>query len=144
MNHLLLSIIVAFLDQLALTPTQTDEVIRIFGKLVDNIPIFLGLLGSGLSFLTGLAILLRQHLNKKDSDAKLAKNTKLTTETKREAETSRKEVKEALEVANGHNEKIAKSVAISEQVLAAVAPVIAAKQELGATAENPIHYTEDK
>jgi len=63
--------------------------------------------------LTGVVLLVRQYLNKKDTDKKLGENTEVTHEVKVEAVAARAESKEALLVANGHNAKIAEATQLS-------------------------------
>jgi len=98
----------------ALTEPQVDQIIEIieasikaFGEGIRTVWVALSPIGIGY-------LMWKQAQNRKALDA----NTTLTGETKDEATNSRKEVKQALDVSNGHNDKIVKAVEISERVLA--------------------------
>ena len=114
------------IDHLGLTIPQTDEVIKIFSRLVDHIPTLLGLIGTGI-------VIIRQVINKHDSDKKIATvienvadNTSLTHEVKAVAIESVKKADAAYNEANNVNTKLA-SLGIQT------------KPELGASSANPVH-----
>ena len=125
MNHLS-SIIIAALDSLALSSTQTDDVIKLIGKLVDTLPQILGLVGTFLTLCASGFLIIRQYLNKSDIDKKIAANTDLTHEVKAVAVESVKKADAAYNEANNVNVKLA-SLGIQT------------KPTLGDSAENPIH-----
>jgi quercetin dioxygenase-like cupin family protein len=60
---------------LALTDTQLDSIIAIAGRLVDHVPAVLAMLGT-------FFLIIRQWLNKRDTDKKLEENTQITKEVK--------------------------------------------------------------
>src|SRR5690242_18108686 len=87
----------------ALTERQIDDIIKHFGTLVAAI--------SSLATTAGVIVLIwRQSKNKTDLAAKIDDNTKKT-----EAGIAKSE--EALTVANGHNEKIAKATEIAAKAV---------------------------
>lgn len=79
-----------------LTERQIDSIIAIVGRLIDHIPAVLTMLGT-------LFLIIRQWINKRDITEKVEAGTKASTA--------------ALEVANGHNAKIATAVELSAKVL---------------------------
>jgi len=112
-----------------MTAPQIDELIRLMGKLIELIPAFLGLIATLLSLLGTIVLIVRQHLNKRDTDAKLAENTAVTQEVKAAAVESGVKAEAAFSEANNLNLKL-QSMGIQTKP---------AEIPLGTDADHPVH-----
>ena len=86
-------------ELLAITDPQIDKIIVLLGRMIDHIPAILTMCGT-------LFLIIRQFLNKREISEKIDKNTEVSVK--------------AFDAANGHNEKIAAAVKLSEEVLTTI------------------------
>lgn len=114
---------------LALTPTQTDELIKIVGKLIENVPQLLSLFATLLTMCASGFLILRQYLNNRNLGSKMDTGIAISHEVKQVALEAKAEAKGAFVEANNVNVKLA-SIGIQT------------KPQLAETEQNPMPVTD--